>query len=228
MERYYRNIHWLFVLILITVPFGFRKYFYSFFLNSRDVFIHFHAILMIVWCVILIAQPLLIRKNNFKTHRFIGKLSFVLVPLIILSMFLMIRLSYFNGLKYLTQKQNLENLLLPFSQLFIFTLYYTLAMINKNNTAIHVRFIIISSLTLFGPTIGRFDFTNFGLNIDMVNISLLAMETIIFFLMIIDFYKIKKINIYPIAFLIFSFSHYAVFYLGNTTFWQSFAKLILT
>jgi hypothetical protein len=130
-------------------------------------------------------------------------------------------------LEYLTEKQNLENLLLPASQLFLFTLYYLLAIVKKRQTYLHIRFIIISSLTLLGPTIGRFDFTNIGMSIDMVNVSLLVMEAILVFLMLVDYYILKRFKVYLIALFLFSILHYAIYSWGSSHLWQSFARLII-
>ncbi|HEU4496553.1 MAG TPA: hypothetical protein VFR70_05845 [Flavobacterium sp.] len=226
MAKYYKHIHWLFIFIAICVPFGFRRYLLSLFGSHKELAVHIHAVLMAAWCVLLIMQPLLIRQKKFKTHRYIGKLSYAIVPLIVLSMLAMIRLSYIRGQEHLTEEQNLDSLLLPVSQLLLFASYYALAMIKRKEVNLHMRFLIISSLTLLGPTIGRFDLSSFAVDLDMVNVSLSVMELLIVLLMILDYYYTKKIKVYLIALILFSLSHYAVYYLGTSYFWQSFAKFI--
>lgn len=139
----------------------------------------------------------------------------------------MIKLSYVQGQGTMTEKENLSNLLLPFSQTILFGVYYVFAMLYKNKPKAHMRFIIVSSLTLLGPTIGRFDFSFTGVDLDAVNISLFVMELILIFCIIFDFRQQKKITIYTAALAVYAIAHFAVYYLGETQAWQSFANLLI-
>ena len=48
-------------------------------------YIHFHGIMMGIWCIMLIAQSLLIRLKQFKLHAIIGGMSYLIAPLLIVS-----------------------------------------------------------------------------------------------------------------------------------------------
>lgn len=86
MEEGYKNISFFFAAIASIVFIGFFWSYFSFnpFFNNILTVIHIYVILMTTWFIFLIIQPLLIRKNLMKFHRIIGKVSYVLVPLIIL------------------------------------------------------------------------------------------------------------------------------------------------
>lgn len=228
MEKGYKKIYWLFIFIFLCLPFGFKRYVFSLSGgNQRHILIHLHAILMLLWCALLIIQPLLLRHKKLHIHKRIGKLSYVLAPLLIVSMIAMIKLSYLQGQATMTEKENLNNLLLPFSQTILFGVYYVFAMLNKNKLKAHMRFILVSSLTLLGPTIGRFDFSFTGFDLDAVNISLLVMELILILCIIYDLRQQKNITIYAVALAVYAFAHFAVYYLGETQVWQSFANLLI-
>ena len=78
-----------FLLLLIPLTFaGFYKTYigqFPDFEEKIDSFIHFHALIASLWILILIIQPFLILNKKYAAHRTIGKLSYILFPLLILS-----------------------------------------------------------------------------------------------------------------------------------------------
>jgi hypothetical protein len=210
------------------VPFGFRRYFFSLYeKNQQPLAVHLHALFMGVWCILLIVQPLLIRYKKPGLHQLVGKTSYVVAPLLSLSMLVMIKLAYLRGIGSMTDRENLANLLLPFSQMVLFSVYYAFAIGYRHKPKIHRQFIIISSLTLLGPTIGRFDLSLIGLDLDMVNVSLLIMEVILVFFIVLDLRNQTKGIIYFIALMAYSFCHFAVYYLSDTNGWQVVSKQLI-
>lgn len=53
---------------------------------------------MALWLIMLIAQPFLIKYKKLSWHRVLGKASYVLVPLILITAFLLIRNEYYRNL----------------------------------------------------------------------------------------------------------------------------------
>src|SRR5262245_56491274 len=96
MQKVYRNTAILIILIMFGVQWGFYQTYTSQFPNfiNKTVTIHVHGILLMTWLVLLVVQPLLINTGRAKLHRTIGQVSYVLGPLIIISMFLVGRGSY--------------------------------------------------------------------------------------------------------------------------------------
>jgi hypothetical protein len=125
---------------------------------------------MTLWIAMLIVQPFLIKFKKVAIHRLLGKISYVLVPLVLVSGFLMIRFSYYRVLDDLYQKAavglnqfNKEQILkqaaayeaIAFFWLLIFALFYSLAVFNRRKSAVHARYMVASALALLGPTVDR-------------------------------------------------------------------------
>jgi len=52
---------------------------------------HFHGMMMIGWLLMLLVQPIFILKGKVKLHRIVGRLSYVLAPLVLITMYLVTR-----------------------------------------------------------------------------------------------------------------------------------------
>ena len=86
----------VFLFILLQVAFHptYLQYFPQF---KRFSWIHHtHGALMVSWVIMLVIQPCLIYKGKYKIHRLIGKISYFIAPLMLISMFLATRLNYLN------------------------------------------------------------------------------------------------------------------------------------
>ena len=93
METNYRKLAYLLLLILPLVAIGFYpSYFGKFpvFNEYIDSLVHLHFFVSVLWIVLIIAQPFLILKKKYKWHRFIGRSSYVIFPLWVLSFCVMI------------------------------------------------------------------------------------------------------------------------------------------
>lgn len=53
--------------------------------KNIDVYSHIHAFIASVWVATLIVQPFLIANKKIALHRIIGKLSYLVFPLLILA-----------------------------------------------------------------------------------------------------------------------------------------------
>lgn len=150
MDKSYKYLGYFFLLLIPLTIAGFYKTYINQFPNFEKnitYFIHIHAFIATVWIGILIAQPFLIVKKKFALHRKVGKISYVVFPLLILS-FLpqMIRTANSSHPKYLFYS------LADCSLLIIF---YTLAVYYKRISARHMRYMIAATLVFLGPTVGR-------------------------------------------------------------------------
>jgi hypothetical protein len=116
---------------------------------------HFHGTMLMSWFVMLIIQPLLIRFNQRSIHRNLGKLSYLLAPLVCYSIFLVTRMVYFREIKTRTVESVLGQLSLDIPTIFMFAIFFLLAMINRKDAAVHMRYMIATSLMMLGPGLGR-------------------------------------------------------------------------
>jgi len=102
-----------------------------------DSYIHFHAITMMLWVGMLITQAFLIRFKKRLLHRFIGKLSYGLVPVLIISLILLAHSRIVIGEDGILPTR-LYTLFLQLSLLAIFVIAYGLAIVNRQ----HLHFML--------------------------------------------------------------------------------------
>jgi uncharacterized membrane protein len=141
--------------LIPLVLLGFWKsYFSNFFGDTNNLtgYTHFHASLMMSWVTLLIVQPMLIRRKKFKIHRFLGRFSYLLMPLILVSMLFLIHKA---GNLRPVEERTFVNSLIPLMELFVFGGCYVVAILNRKNTAIHARAMVGTGLALLDPTLMR-------------------------------------------------------------------------
>ena len=163
-----KSTYWLTALfmlvIIIGVQWGFYEPYLSEFPNFIDTtpVIHIHGALLMTWLWLLVIQPLLIYKKKIKWHRTLGKISWVLGPLIIISLFLVGRGGYWRGMEFLqasggefTLADNLSPMVLDIRGFITFAIFWALAMGFRKNSAAHMRYMIGTGILAIGPGIGR-------------------------------------------------------------------------
>jgi hypothetical protein len=188
---------------------------------------HIHGALMVSWMLMLIIQPYLILKNNYKTHRLIGKISYFTAPLIIISLFLITKLNYLKMVDEMPFKdaaawQSL-NIITPFN----FLLFYSLAIIHKKEVFKHKRYMIATVFTIFGAISSRLLIIIFGdsINFYAFFISEYFGISIVLLLLLNDL--IKKVN--PIPYTIVAVGlciNIISIHARYTEIWQSIVRFI--
>ena len=158
MEKAYKNTGYFMLLLIALVVLGFYKTYFSHFRDFSEsttalshsrvtIFHHLHIAFAALWILLLIIQPLLIRYEKFKIHKMIGKISYFIFPLLILSfipLILRILQADYPILSYL-----------PIAGGTLLILFYSLAVYNRKNTPRHMRYMIGTAIVLLGPTFGR-------------------------------------------------------------------------
>ncbi len=221
MERTYKNVSYFFVLLLAITVFGFYKsYFGKFpvFTGLTSVH-HAHALLLLLWFAMLIVQPILIYQKRFALHRLLGKVSYVLVPVIVWSMLAVIKAQYIKNLPRIPQTQNIAFLYLPVSALIPFVTLYVLAIIYLKKPALHMRYIIASAVALLGPAVGRinFGFTDFN---TAVMFAFALCDMVLVGLLVYEYRRGKIYRPYLVSFLICLVFHYPFPWFPNSASWQ--------
>lgn len=114
---------------------------------------HLHAILMTLWFGLLITQPLLIRAGNRPLHRLLGKTSFALAPLAIVSILLLAhaRIREFEGAPAAVASAFASHAVLPLSLMMLFAISWALAIHYRRNPALHARYMICTGLAFIDP-----------------------------------------------------------------------------
>lgn len=150
MEKTYKNINYLFWLVLGLIFWGFYKSYFGQFPSFDGIkkIHHFHALMFLCWVAFLIIQPILIRKKQIEWHRMIGKASYVLVPMLLISVALVVRNEQLRA-------KNLLSLTFQVSDMSFFLLMYGLAIYNIHRTPFHIRYMVMTILPFINPAVSR-------------------------------------------------------------------------
>jgi hypothetical protein len=175
-----------FALLLIVALIAFWPTYLSPRAPASSSFTHFHALTATLWMLMLIVQPIAILKRRRDVHRQLGRVSYVLAPLVILSVVLLAH-SRIRGASAANYAIQTYILYLQISLACIFAVCYGLAIYYRRVAAVHARFMVGTALTLIDPIVIRLMFTaaptptwnyqwlTFGLT-DLVLIALIWLE----------------------------------------------------
>jgi hypothetical protein len=224
----YRRISLFFIIILGLVTWGFYKTYLIFFPSFEGFSMthHFHGAMMLIWMCFLIVQPLLIRAGKTNIHRYIGKLSYLIAPLLMASIFLVSRISYVRPIPRISHEEKIAEIALSIPFIPAFAILYCLALFNRHHTYNHMRYMIGTSLFMIGPGLGRalivyyektldqaVDFTNF------LSIGIAAA------LMLNDLMRKKSYKAFAIVLVVVICLH-IIWESRNTTLWQPVGEFI--
>lgn len=240
----YHNMGYWFLLLIVLVVAGFYTSYFSVFFQPTSPLVHIHFTLMVLWIAMLITQPFLIKYKKLSIHRLLGKLSYVLVPLVLLSGFLMIRRSYYHlindlhqdgsqGLNQLNNDQILQQAAvyeaISFFYFFLFALFYSLAIINKRKSAIHSRYMMAHALTLLGPTVDRIVFFNLKLPtfVPYELPTLIIIDILLVLLLLKDYKDKRSTKTLWICLLIYVTGQVLYFTVPGTDGWQHFVTFVM-
>jgi hypothetical protein len=150
------NAGYYFIGLVAIVLLGFWKSYFSLLTiavtNDYAFYFHFHAAMVSLWVVILIVQPILIRKKQLNAHRLIGKLCYLVMPLLLVSIFLM---------------HNYIGKLFPGRADFMFVLgagilplsiLFAIAIWKRHNVNVHARAMVSTGILFIEPAFIRFLF----------------------------------------------------------------------
>lgn len=145
-----------FIGLLFISFLGFWKsYFSKFFDGSMDYsgYFHFHAVMMLLWTAMLITQPILIRQKKFVLHRLIGKASYVVMPLVLISVLLILN-ARLKGVP--VEEITFTRNIFPIRDFWFLIILFTIAIVYKNNIHIHARAMVATGIVFIEPSLARF------------------------------------------------------------------------
>ncbi|MDP2413140.1 hypothetical protein [Daejeonella sp.] len=218
-KLFYGNAYLYFILAAVLTIFAFFPSYFNR-LTSTDNAHHFHGITATLWLVLLIIQPFLYKTGNLKWHRRIGKLSFLLVPLIILSALNMVQIM-------LIRKDSFPPFV-PYQLAFIdfvtliqFLLFYILAIYKRKEIQLHARYIACTVLGPLIPALTRllFQFPIINNFDKSLNISYIIIETVLV-LLLLDDKRTGMIHLpYLLALVLFILQHLLMNFVSQWEFW---------
>lgn len=215
-----------FIALFALAILGFwPSYFAKFFDGTTDFtfYFHFHAFFAVLWIFILIAQPILIRQKKFELHRKIGKLSYMVVPLIFISIILLAH----STLKGPTENLGLE-LWIPAKDLLIFAVGYGIAIKHRRTMAIHARGMIVAGIVLIEPALVRLILYIFFPDSGFDPRGYLATISLVYLILIglIIAERKQKVGrwVFPLALGLYVFVHSVLVFQIRIPPWQAFAE----
>lgn len=147
------NAGYYFLGLVILILLGFWNSYFSqmgSWATEFNAYFHFHSALAFAWVLMVIIQPVLIKKGQVQLHRSIGKLSYLLMPLIFLSVILLVHSRHTLGEERLDMR-----LLTPFKDLIVLGVAYFIAIRYRKTTAIHARGMIATGIVFIEPALIR-------------------------------------------------------------------------
>ena len=241
----YKNLGYWFILLIVCVFAGFYTTYFSRFFEPTANIIHIHFVLMALWIMMLIAQPFLIKFKKLSWHRLLGKVSYLLVPLVLITTWLVTRNEYYRKIENLQNEvvegmQNLSQLEIlkaasvnpaAFIGVIWFITFYSLAIKFRRKPNKHARYMLATALILLSPTIDRFVAINLGIKsvagIASYIISFLIIDLILAYLLFIDYRTKKETRTLSICLLIFIIGQFSFYLLPNFDWWARFMEFAM-
>ena len=228
MEQTYKNITYLFIAIFIVIFAGFYKTYFGLFPTFDEVTItqHIHSALFMIWFLMLIVQPILIRNKKFVLHRSLGKFSYFLVPLLIGSIFYIAKGFYHKMIVDVPVEKVVSMLFVPFYQIIDFAILYLLAIYHKKFTPYHMRYMIATSMAIVGAAVRRICTKLLGLSSpDAFMYTFVLTDMFLVALIMLDIRYKKDWKPYFISLVIILISQAAYYIVPQTAFWQKWCGL---
>ena len=241
----YNNLGYWFLLLIVFTFAGFYTTYFSRLFKPTANIIHFHFLLMALWIMMLIAQPFLIKYKKLSWHRLLGKGSYILVPLILITSWFLTRNEYYlkieklqneviDGTQYLSHLEILksasENPIALISVVW-FIIFYSLAIIYRKKATKHARYMLATALILLGPTIDRFVAINLGIEsiagIESYIISFLIIDLILVYLLLVDYRNKKEVKTLSTCLLLFVIGQFSFYILPNLDWWAGFMEFVM-
>jgi hypothetical protein len=224
MEKAYRNVSGLFIVVLAGIFWGFHKPYTSLFPEFKGYVMthHIHGALMMMWILMLIVQPLLIRAGRTDIHRTLGKFAWVLGPALMIYLFLIARVGFQRDIQG-DAKEAYAIMVLNIRGLFAFAILYALAMYNRKRTPYHMRYMIGTGLLAIGPGFGRALIFSYGYSLwDALAVTDYIAIGITAILLAYDIYKRNVLLPYTIVLFILCTEAFLWYHRFSGP-WQSFA-----
>lgn len=219
----FENSGYYFIGVLALVILGFwPSYFAKFIDRTADftLYFHFHAVTATLWLALLIVQPILIQKKKLQLHRLLGKISYVLIPLIFLSVILLAH----HAKSGITENLGLR-LWVPFKDLLILGVAFYIAIRYRRVAPLHARGMIAAGLVLIEPALVRFMRNVFfpdGGPGYLVTIGLLY--SVLIGLIIMERKQKQGRWIFPLILGLYIFVHSVLLFRIQIAPWEAFAK----
>lgn len=194
--------------------------------DEIDAYTHVHAVAMVAWCSLLIAQPFLIRAQRRSVHRALGVLSYGLAPAVVVASVLLAH-QRFRSMDEGTFAREARNLYLPLSALLLFSIAYACGILYRRRPELHARFMICTSLTMIDPVLGRilaFYFPPLPDYLYYQAVTYGSTDVILMTLAIRDRGRLQGRSVFPLMLVLFMAAHALWFTWAQSAGWSVIAS----
>ncbi|MBC7771411.1 MAG: hypothetical protein H7210_02835 [Pyrinomonadaceae bacterium] len=116
--------------------------------------VHFHAFTGTLWMLVLIAQPWAILSGRRRLHVYLGRISVLLAPLVVVG-FVGLAHSSMQGKAPQAQATDAYFFYIRVVLVTIFVATYVMGWINRRSTPVHSRYMMCTGLALIDPVVHR-------------------------------------------------------------------------
>lgn len=227
----YQKSYVYFLTFFLLMLAGFWLTYFTKILDQENYRMHLHGITLIFWCTLLVSQGYLIRIKNYSIHKRVGKLSYVIVPLIAFTTVDLYKYRL-NELTSLSTRDYLFTASVLIA-LLTFLIFYGLAIFYKSKPTIHARYMVCTIFPMFTAVIDRIIDSYFsfllpyfpdvsGPVIQVVGLTLA--DILLISLSIWDWRSHRRLNVFPIALIVHLIYHYSVLNFYKFEFWKTFSN----
>lgn len=188
---------------------------------ETDWHVHLHGVAMFGWIALLITQAALIRARRNSLHRALGKVSYVLVPVMVVSTLL---LGHFRLQQAITQDL-LYFLYVQLSLIAVLALSWSMAITHRREPVLHMRYMVCAALTLVDPIVARLVYFNAGIDYPpLQGITYALVDAILLALIRHDVNARGASPVYPAMLAVFLVTQLPTFYVYRQPAWHDFAQ----
>lgn len=234
-KNLYQKSYLYFVVFFLFMLWGFWVTYLTQIVNQENYRMHLHGAVLILWCLMLIIQPYLIKAKKVKVHKMVGKVSYILVPLILITTIDLFKYRL-SSKTVLTDTDNLFVALI-LNGLFTFLILYGLAIYNRKKGSIHARFMLSTAFPFFTPITDRIIGIFFpsllqwlpmvdGIPVEPIYGFAMA-DLLLIGLSVWDWKSHQRMNIFPWILLLLIGYHISVLYFYKFSFWVEFCRWFL-
>lgn len=218
-------IYFSLALLMVVAAF-FPTYFAR--LGETGTVHHVHGLSATAWFLLLIIQSWLITHRKNAMHRSIGKISFIVAPLIVIAGIGVMR-AMMSGDWGDQAFLRPVLLFIDVISLAFFAICYLLAIVNRGDVAIHARCMTATVFAALPPALVRF-LLFYIPGVATVEAALhpamVITELVIVALIIHDYRRYQVRFPYPAALAVFLTMHTLMYPVAATSWWQTFGAWI--
>ena len=197
-------------------------------LGKTNLVHHVHALVAMSWLLLLVAQAFLAHRRIFRWHRLLGRFSFFLAPLFVLTLLEIIHV----GLTTHGQPLPPAGLAVFFNDvalLVYFCVCYSLGITYRRTRALHQRYMMCTALIVIPPALSRvllFYVPGVGHLTASVAWATAFIVLVLVVLLWIDLRRRKLYGPYWGSLLFFAIATAAMPFVGYWPTWRHFAQLV--